>query len=161
MPTADRTTIKAAFDALLSDLRTNLVAEPPTVTKPFRKIVVGDGGQIDSHIRPWLSVLVTRIEPIGVVDDDKLWEASSTLTVVSDVSAADAHSAILDAIGAVEDRLDALRDSGVIEGAEGFDDRVWKFDYPKVSAGARVVKATATQAFVIKVQRQQNRTPAV
>lgn len=160
MPTADRTTIKVAFDALISDLRSNLTAEPPTATKPFRKIVVGEGEEVGAHTRPFLSVALTRVRPIGVVDDDKLWESQATLKITADATASDTHSVILDAVGAIEDRLDTLRDSGVIEGAEGFDDREWKFDYPRTTSGARIVTAIATQVFVVKVEREKNRQPA-
>ena len=60
----------------------------------------------------------------------------------------------------IEDYLDGIIDTGVLEGAEGFDDRAWTFDYPKSSAGARVAVATAKHTFVVKVERQQNRVPA-
>ncbi len=84
-------------------------------------------------------------------------EVAMSLRIVTDVSAEDPHAAILDKIGAVEDYLDGLIDTGVLEGAEGFDDRVWKFEYPKSTSGARVAMASAEQTFIVKVERQQNR----
>lgn len=95
-----------------------------------------------------------------MIDNDKLAEVSMTLRMVTDVSASDPHEAILDKIGAVEDYFDGIIDTGVIEGAEGFDAREWTFDYPRTTAGARVASATAKQTFVVKVQRGQNREPA-
>ena len=80
------------------------------------------------------------------------------LRVVTDVVVADPLSAVLDKVTAIEDYLDDIIDTGVIEGAEGFDDRVWSFEYP--SAGARMAVATATQTFIVKVERGNNRVPA-
>ena len=159
MPTADRTTIKAAIDELVNKLRTNLAANPPTATKPFRRIEVGEAGTAE-YPRPFLTVRLVRARPIGVVDDDKVLEIATGLRMVADVSASDPHGAILDKIGALDDYLDTIRDSGVIAGAEGFDDRVWTFDYPRATSGSRVAAAEATQTFVVKVQRTYNRVPA-
>lgn len=159
MPTADRTTIKAAIAELAARLRDNLTADPVTTAKPFRRVEVGDAG-VGEYARPFLTLLLTRSRPIGVIDGDKLVEATMRLRVVTDVVAADPHAAMLDKLGAVEDCLDALIDTGVIEGAEGFDDRVWTFTYPRTTSGARVATAEATQTFVVKVERGQNREPA-
>ena len=159
MPTSDRTTIKATVDEFVSKLRTNLVADPPTSAQPFRYAEVGATG-VEEYARPFLSVLIVGARPIGVVNDDKVMEATTTIRVVVDVTQADPHDALLDAVGAVDDYLDGIIDTGVIEGAEGFDDRAWTFDYPKTSAGARVAVATAKHTFVVKVERQQNRVPA-
>jgi hypothetical protein len=159
MPTADRTTLKAAIEELTDKLRTNLTAEPPTAAKPFRRVAVHVGG-IDEFPRPFLALHLTRARPVSIVDDDRLFEVTMSLRVVTDVSASDPHAALLDPIGALEDCMDGLVDIGVIEGAEGFDDRAWAFDYPKATAGARVAAASATQTFVVKVERAQNREPA-
>jgi hypothetical protein len=67
---------------------------------------------------------------------------------------------VLDKIGALEDYLDGIVDAGVLEGAEGFDDRIWTFEYPNTTSGARAAAATASQTFVVKVQREHNRVPA-
>ena len=159
MPTPDRTTLKAAIDELSTKLRANLVADPPTATKPFRRVEVGPVG-IEEYPRPFLGLLLSRARPIGVTDNDKIIEASMTLRLVTDVTASDPHGAILDKIGAVDDYLDSLIDTGILEGAEGFDDRVWTFDYPRATSGARVASASAAQTFVVTVERQQNRVPA-
>lgn len=159
MPTADRTTIKAAIDELVNKLRTNLAAMPPTATKPFRRVEVGDT-TTEEYPRPFLTVRLVRAKPIAVVDDDKVMEVTTALRMVTDVSASDPHGAMLDKIGALDDYLDSIRAGGVIAGAEGFDDRVWSFDYPKVTAGSRVATAEATQTFVVKVQRTYNRVAA-
>lgn len=158
-PTPDRTTIKAAIDALATMLRTNLVAQPPTGTKPFRQVAVGRAG-LEEHPRAFLAVRLTHTQPVGVTEDDKIIKATVSMVIVTDVSGADPHGAILDKIGAVDDYLDSIADTGVIDGAEGFDDREWVFDYPKTTAGARVATATATLTFLAKVERQQNRVPA-
>ncbi len=159
MPTADRTTIKAVVDELVNKLRTNLAAIPPTATKPFRRVEVGDSA-LEEYPRPFLTVRLVRARPIGVVDDDKVMEVTTALRMVTDVSASDPHGAILDKIGALDDYLDSTRNSGVIAGAEGFDDRGWTFDYPRATSGSRVATAEATQTFVVKVQRTFNRIPA-
>lgn len=159
MPTADRTTIKAAIEAFADKLRTNLVADPPTASKPLRRVEVGVAG-VEEYPRPFLSVLVVGIRPIGVMDNDKVLEVTSSIRVVTDVIQTDTHDALLDAIGAIDDYLDGIVDSGVIDGAEGFDDRTWSFEYPRRTAGARVATATASQSFVVKVERGQNREPA-
>jgi hypothetical protein len=159
VPTSDRTTIRAAIEELTTKLRTNLVADPPTATKPFRRVEVAAGG-VEEYPRPFLTLSLARTRPAGVSDNDKLAEVSMTLRMVTDVSASDPHEAILDKIGAVEDYFDGIIDTGVIEGAEGFDTREWTFDYPRTTAGARVASATATQTFVVKVERGQNREPA-
>ena len=159
MPTSDRTTIKAAVDELVDKLQTNVVADPPTAAKPFRYAEAGAVG-VEEYARPFLSVLLAGARPIGVVNDDKVIEVSAMVRVVVDVTQADPHAAVLDAVGAVDDYLDGIVDTGVLEGVEGFDDRAWTFDYPKSSAGARVAVATAKYTFVVKVERQQNRVPA-
>ena len=115
---------------------------------------------VEEYPRPFLTLLLTRIQPVGVTDNDKLLEVTMTLHVVTDVSASDPHDALLDKVGAVDDYLDSILDGGVIEGAEGFDDRTWTFDYPRATAGTRVASASAAQSFVVKVEREQNRVPA-
>lgn len=157
--TPDRTTIKATIQELANKLRTNLVADPPTAAKPFRQVEVGETG-VEAYPRPFLSLSLSKVRPAATVDNDKAVEVTMTLGVVTDVSAADPHSEILDKVGAVEDYLDSIIDTGVIEGAEGFDHRVWTFEYPRATAGARVARADATQAFVVKVERGYNRVPA-
>lgn len=159
MPTADRTTIKAAIEELTDKLRTNLVADPPTTTKPFRRVEVGAAG-VEEYPRPFLTLALTRTKPIGVTDNDKIIEVTTALRLVIDISVSDLHAGLLDRIGAVEDYLDSLIDTGVLEGVEGFDDREWTFEYPKTSAGVRVATAQAKQTFVAKIERQQNREPA-
>ena len=98
MPTADRTTIKAAVDEFVSKLRTNLVADPPTSAKPFRFAEVGATG-VEEYPRPFLSVLIASARPLGVVNDDKIMEVTATIRLVVDVTQADPHDAILDAVG--------------------------------------------------------------
>ena len=159
MATPDRTTIKATIEDLATKLTTNLVADPPTATKPFRRVVVGASG-VEEYPRPFLSMLLTRAQPLGVTDNDKVVWMTMTLRVVTDAAEADPHEAILDKIGALDDYFDSIVDSGVISGAEGFDDRAWTFEYPRATAGARVATATAAQTFVVKVERGQNREPA-
>lgn len=159
MPTADRTTIRAAVDALMTKLRANLVASPPTATKPFRRIEIGEGG-VGEYPRPYMTLALSRVRPIGAVDNDKVFEVTMTLRLVTDATAADPHGAMLDKIGATEDYLDGIVDTGVLEGSEGYDDRVWTFGYPRTTSGARAATAEAMQTFVVKVQRGQNRVPA-
>jgi len=159
MPTADRTTIRAAVDELVNKLRTNLAANPPTAAKPFRRVEVADAGT-EEYARPFLTLQLLRVRPIGVTDDDRVFEISVALRLATDVTAADPHGAVLDKIGAVEDYLDGIRDTGVIAGAEGLDDRAWTFTYPPQTSGTRTAVAEAQQTFVVKVQRAFNRVPA-
>jgi len=159
MPTADRTTVRTAVDELVNKLRTNLAANPPTAAKPFRRVEVGDCGH-EEYSRPFLCLHLLKSRPIGATSDDRLLELSLATKVVTDV-VTDSHGAVLDQIGAVEDYFDGLRDSGVIAGAEGLDDRAWEFEYPKGSSGARLVTAEATQTMVVKVQRTFNRVAAL
>lgn len=140
-------------------MRANLAANPPTATKPFRRVEAGEAG-VEEYGRPFLTVHLLRTRPIGVTDDDRVFEISLALRMVTDVTAADPHGAMLDKIGAVEDYLDGIRDTGVIAGAEGLDDRAWTFAYPRQTSGARTAVAEAQQTFVVKVQRAYNRVPA-
>jgi hypothetical protein len=157
--TPDRTTIKAAIKELTAKLRADLVADPPTAGKPFRRVEAGSA-EVQEHPRPFLTLLLTRTRPVGATDGDRIVEVSMMLRVVTDVAALDPHDGILDRIGAVEDCFDSLLDGGVIDGSEGFDDREWTFDYPRATAGSRVASATAAQTFIVKVQREHNREPA-
>ncbi len=159
MPTSNRTTIQAVIDELGNKLRTNLVVDPPTASKPFRRVVVGSAG-VEEYARPFLVLQLSRVRPVGAMDDDKRLEVTMTLRAVTDVTKEDPHEVLLPMVGAVDDYLDGLIDTGVIEGADGFDDRVWTFDYPRASAGARVASASAAQSFVVTVERGQNRVPA-
>jgi hypothetical protein len=159
MPTADRTTVRAAMDEFVSKLGLNLAAEPPTVTKPFRKVAVSLGTS-EEYARPFLTVRVARVEPVAAVDDDRIFEVSLKLRMVTDVTAADPHGSIFDKIGAIEDYLDGIRDTGVIVGAEGFDRRAWTIEYPRPASAARTATAEATEVIVVKVQRGQNRVGA-
>jgi len=159
MSTTDRTTVKAVIDAFVSLLRSNLVANPPTVVKPFRSIAIGDRGA-QAYPRSFLVVQLSHAKVIGVMDNDKLIEVSMTLRIYADVTQADPHAVMLDTVATVDDYLDSLLDTGVIEGTMGFDDRDWTFEYAKTTSGARVVSAIGKQAFVVAVQRLQNRVPA-
>jgi len=155
MPTPDRTTIKAAIQQFTTLLRDNLVAEPPTLSRPVRRVAVGES-EDQEHPRPFLTIKLVRSRPVSTVDNDRVFEIAAEMRLVTDVIAADPHDALLDKVGAVENYLDTRIDSGVIDGAEGFDDREWKFEYSKSSSGARIAAAVATQTFVVKVEREEN-----
>jgi hypothetical protein len=144
---------------LLDRFRANLAADPPIPSKPFRRVVIGEPGIAD-YPRPFLAIELARARVIGACDGDKLLEIAASLRVITDILEADAHTALLDRVAAVDDYLDSLIDTGSIEGAEGFDDRVWTFDEPRAGGGARVATAAAAQTFVVKVARGQNRVPA-
>ncbi|MCO6437852.1 MAG: hypothetical protein J5J06_12240 [Phycisphaerae bacterium] len=159
MSTPDRTTIKAAVDALAAGLRSGLIADPPTAAKPFRRVEVGLSG-VQEYPRPFLTLTLTRVRPIGSVDGDRLMRVSLSLRVVSDVNNGGVHDALLDRIAAVDDHLDGLVQAGLIEGADGLDDREWQLDYPKTTAAARVASATSTMSFVVRVERFFNRAGA-
>lgn len=159
MPTADRTTVRAAVDDLVSKLRVNLVANPTAGTKPFRSVVVGNVGQ-EEFARPYMGLYVVRSRPIAATSDDRVFEVTLVTRIVTDATASDAHGVVLDQIGAVEDYLDSLRDVGVRVGTEGLDNRDWEFQYPKTTSGARVITAEAEQTLMVKVQRGFNRVAA-
>lgn len=160
MPTPDRTTIKAAIDAVIGQLETNLVADPPSATSPFRRVAAGVAGT-GEYPRPFLTVAITSAQPVAVVDDDKIVEIGMRLRVVTDILESDPHDAMLAKVGAVEDFFDSVLDSGIIDGAEGFDLRDWKLEYPAGTSGARTGVATANGSCIVKVEREQNRVPAV
>ncbi|UCE60482.1 MAG: hypothetical protein JSU63_01790 [Phycisphaerales bacterium] len=157
--TPDRTTVRAAIEELSGKLCTNLATDPPTAAKPFRRVAVGSGGFAE-YPRPFLTLMLARAKPVGTTQGDKLIQVGMILRIVTDIADVDPHGPILDTIGALDDYLDSVIDSGVIEGAEGFDDRAWSFDYPESTVGPRVAAATATQSFVVKVEREHNRVPA-
>lgn len=158
MPTADRTTVKAAMQSLMSKLRTNLQADPPTAAKPFRRIEEGQG-TANEYVRPFMTVRLTKTEPVATTQGDKIAQAMVSMRLVTDVVSDDPHAAILDAIGAVEDYFDSLLTGGtdVEEGADGFDDRTWKLTYPAGSTGVQTAEAVCEQTFVVKVERGFNR----
>lgn len=159
MPTPDRTTIRVAVDALVAALRTGLVADPPTGARPFRS-VLAQPGEPTSRPRPFLTVSLAKAEPVGVSDGDKLFAVTGVIRVVGDAAGDDAHAAMLDAVGAVEDVLDGMLGAGVVEGASGFDHRVWTFAYPTTTAGVGLVIAEADHSFVARVERSFHRVPA-
>lgn len=159
MPTSDRTTIKAAVEELVTRLRTNLVADPLTASKPFRRVEAGVGDS-EHYARPFLTVRAVRARVASAVDDDKVIELTIELRIVADIVGVDPLTAVYDQMGAIEDYLDSIREGGVIDGAAGFDDRVWALETSKASSGARVSTATAQQTLMVKVQRGFNRTPA-
>jgi hypothetical protein len=158
MVAADRTTIKAAIQEYVSLLRANLVADPPTADAPFRSVQQGHARGTE-HPRPFLGIRLDRTKLLGASDDDKVIRVETVLRVVADAIGADPHDALLDTIGAVDDYLDSIREAGVIEGAAGFDERTWKFEYPSSTSGARLVAAEASSSFVACVEREQNRLP--
>ena len=159
MPTADRTTIRAALAALTTGLQDDLVADPPTPSAPFRSVAYGTADGTE-RARPFLMIALQRTRPLSSVDGDRLIEVTLSLSLYVDIIEADPHATLLDAISAVEDYFDATLDAGIIEGADGFDDRTWTFGFPKTSTGARLATATSTGTFVVKVEREQNRVPA-
>jgi hypothetical protein len=159
MPTPDRNTIRALLEALTANLRDNLVAQPPTVDRPFRSVAVGPV-EAESYPRPFVSLALSRMRPITGVDGDRVFEVTTTLRIEVDVLAADPHPTLLDLIGAVEDCLDSLTDAGLPEGASGLDDRVWTCEHPRTTAGARAAAASANQTFTVIVERNHNRMPA-
>jgi hypothetical protein len=153
---ADRTTLKAAVQELEDKLRTGLSADPPTASKPFWAVRAGDA-TTGEYPRPFLAVKLMRARPIAAVDGDRAFAVSMLLRIVTDVTGADVHDALLDKCGAVEDYFDSIVDTGVIDGADGFDARDWKFEYPTGTATGRVATAEAVETFVVKVARGENR----
>ena len=158
-PTPDRTTIRTAIDALFAQLTGGVAADPPTDAKPFRSVLVGATG-VEETARPFLSLSLSTVRIAGVVSGDKIFAVAMSLRVVTDVTGSDPHAGLLDKIGAVEDFFDGTLAGGVAEGVEGFDDRIWKIEYPTTPAGARVAVAMAQQSFIVKVEREQNRLAA-
>ena len=160
MATPDRTTVKAAVQALMSKLRSSLKAEPPTATRPFRRIEEG-AAKFDEYVRPFMTVRIVEVEPVGTTEGDKTFRVDLEMRLATDVIGDDPHDAILDAVGAVEDFFDGLLvdEDEVIEGADGFDDRSWAFGYPSGSAGVQAAEARCRQSFIVKVEREYNRVP--
>ena len=160
MATADRTTVKAAIQALMTKLRANLQADPPTASKPFRRIEEGEAA-FGEYVRPFMTVRIVEIKPVGTTEGDKLLQVTLGMRLVTDVVSADPHDAVLDAVGAVEDYFDELvvDEETIIEGADGFEERTWTFGYPAGAAGSQAAEATCRQSCVVKVEREYNRVP--
>ena len=160
MATPDRTTVKATIQALTSALRSSLKADPPTSSRPFRRIEEGQA-QFGEYVRPFMTVSLVETEPAGTTEGDRLVRVTLAMRLVTDVITDDPHDAILDAVGAIEDFFDDLLtdEDSIIEGAEGFDDRTWTFGYPSGSAGAQAAEASCKQSVVVKIERGYNRVP--
>jgi hypothetical protein len=160
MATPDRTTVKATVQALMSALRSNLTADPPTSSRPFRRIEEGTA-KFGEYVRPFMTVSLLETEPAETTEGDKIVRVTLAMRLVTDVVSDDPHDEILDAVGAIEDYFDDLLtgENNVIEGADGFDDRTWTFGYPAGSSGAQAAQATCRQTFVVKVERGYNRVP--
>jgi len=152
---SDRSTIKAVLDKLKDRFDNRMVKDPPTASKPFRKVIEGEAGFVE-HARPFITIKATRAKPIGVTDDDKMMEVTVVCRMVTDVLDAGPNDALFDKVAAVDDYFDSIIEDGLIEGAEGFDSRAWEFGYPKTTSGARVAYAECTQTFVVKVDREAN-----
>ena len=157
MATPDRTTVKTAMQQLMSALRSALKADPPTAGQPFRRIEEGEA-RFDEYVRPFMTVSIVRIEPISTTEDDKVLQVALAMRLVADVISDDPHQAILDAIADVDDYFDDLRtaQSEIVEGADGFEDRIWTLGYPAGSSGAQAAEASCRQSFVVKVKRGTN-----
>lgn len=153
------TTIRNATNAFVSALRSALVGTPLTPAAPLRRVEIGQAGT-QEYPRPFLTLLLTRSRPVGTADGNKLMRVSMGLRVVTDVVSSGLHDSLLDAVAAVDDAIDGIVAAGVLEGADGFDDREWVFEYPRTTSGARVASAVATQDFVVHVQRTHNREPS-
>jgi hypothetical protein len=159
MPTQDRTTIKAAVEELVTKLRANLVSDPLTAARPFRRVETGVG-DVDHYPRPFLTVRAVRARAVSIVDGDKAIELTIELRIVADILGVDPLTAVYDQMGAVEDYLDSIRETGILDGAAGFDDRTWAMETARSTSGARVSTATAQLTLIVKVQRGFNRAAA-
>lgn len=158
MPTPDRTPLKTVMKTLMASLRSGLVADPPTLSKPFRKIEEGDA-TVNEYVRPFMAVRLIKMEPLDTIEGDKMILATLAMRLVTDVVSDDPHDTILDAVAAVEDHFDNMQilQQVFVEGADGFDDRKWAFTYPVGSSGVRTAQSSCEQTFVVKVERAQNR----
>ncbi len=152
---ADRSTIKAVVQEIKTQFDDMLVADPPTLSKPFRKVIEGEAGLVE-YARPFITVKAVRAKPIGVTDDDKVMEVTVLCRLVTDVVEAGPTDALFDKVAAVDDYFDSIIQTGLIHGAEGLDNRSWEFGYPKETSGVRVAYAECMQTFVVKVAREAN-----
>lgn len=155
MPTTARTTIKQTLAGLLGDMDAHLVADPPLSSRPLRSVIGGKPGDT-AFPRPFVSVYLLQAEIAGAADDDKMISVTMGMRLCADADGADPHDSLLEIIGRIDNYFDSLRDDGLLNGAAGFDDRSWKFDYPRITAGARVVAAIATQTFAVRVRREES-----
>jgi len=158
--TPDRSTIKTAVQELVLALSTNLVADPLTAVKPFRRVDEGPPSP-SQYPRPFLSVWLTRSEPTALTEGEKVQRVTARLRAVVDVVGDDPHDAILDTVGAVDDYFDSLISgaTGITDGADGFEDRTWTYTYPAGSTGGRMASAECELSFIVKVERGFNRVP--
>lgn len=150
-----RNTIKAAMDRLRSRFESKLVADPPTSSKPFRKVIEGDADSA-AFARPFVTIRASKAQPVGVTEDDKLIEVTIKSRIVTDVMDGTPNDAMFDQAAAVDDYFDSIIEDGLLEGVDGLDHRTWVFGYPEVKAGARVASAECTQSFVVRVAREAN-----
>jgi len=157
----DRTTIKAAVQELVSQLRDGLTASPPTAGKPFRAVRAGFDGP-EAAARPFLAVRLSKATPSAALEGDKVFDCTAVLRLVTDIAAADAHDELLDKAAAVEDFFDGLlaAEASVVEGADGFDDRSWTYSYPSGTVGGGTAAAECTMTCRVRVERGANREPS-
>ncbi len=155
MPTADRTTLRDVMTALVDRIQDDLASDPPTTAKPFRRVAAHAAGG-SAYPRPFVAVYLLRARPVAATDDDRVFEVTIQLRIIADATGADAHGAILDLVAAVEDEFDALRDSGLIEGCDGFDVRAWEIKVGEPGAGARMVSADASMTCMMRAAREEN-----
>ncbi|MCG3130899.1 MAG: hypothetical protein FLDDKLPJ_01673 [Phycisphaerae bacterium] len=151
----DRTTLAAVLEAVREALADALVANPPTESKPFRRLIPGQTDEATGP-RPLLGVALMRTRTPAAVDDDRIVEATLQVIVVADAIAADPHEPLVTLMGRVEDVLDAWRDGGLIEGADGFDRRRWDLSRGRQHAGVRAATAECEVTCVIRVAREEN-----
>jgi hypothetical protein len=159
MPTLDRTTIKSAIDELVNKLRR--IWRPILRRRASRFARSSRHGRSRALSAAFLTVRAVRARAASVVDDDKVVEVTVELRIVADIVGVDPLTAVYDQMGAVEDYLDSIRDTGIIDGSAGFDERTWALETVKLTSGARVSTVTAQQTLIVKVQRGFNRAAAV
>lgn len=156
VPTADRKTLRDVMAALVDRIQDDLVSDPPTTAKPFRRVAPHAAGG-SAYPRPFIAAYLLRARPVAATDDDRIFEATIQLRIIADAAGADAHGAILNLVESVEDEFDALRDGGVIEGCDGFDVRAWEIKVGEPGVGARMVSADAAMTCMVRVARGENR----
>lgn len=149
----NRTTISAVVADIVQKLTDNLVGSPPA--KPFRSLVFGSV-EGEQGPRPILGLRLLATRAVGVTDDDKIQELTLVLGTAVDVIKQDPHEELLPILAALDDYLDGIRDTGLVDGAEGMDNGAWKFIYPESKSGARVLTAEMAVTVVLRIARENN-----
>ena len=152
---ASQTTIKAVLDKIESRYRTKLVADPPTATKPFWTVIEGIATGIEAT-RPFLAIHATEVRPTDRMDGDQHFRLTFVTQLFTDIDDASQIADLHNKMSEVDDFWDDERATGLLNGAEGFDERRWQIIHPKETQPTRLGRAELTNTCIVNVKRGTN-----